>query len=106
VAIVNTRLVSVGTPAELISAGSSRSLEVRVRHPLGEPERVFGRVRGVQGWRNGRAPGLYVVDVQNLELDAADVARAVVRAGGSLVRLCEVETSLEDAYLALLEDGP
>jgi hypothetical protein len=34
---------------------------------------------------------------------AADVARAVVGAGASLLRLCEVETSFEDVYLELLD---
>ncbi len=103
VAIVNTRLVSVGTPAELMARRSSGSLEVRLGEPLRDADEVFGAVNGVLGWRNGRGAGVYVVDVGDPEQGAADVARAVVGAGASLLRLGEVETSLEDVYLELLE---
>jgi len=103
VAIVNTRLVSVGTPAQLTARRSSGSLEVRLGEPLRNPGSVFGAVDGVRGWRNGRGAGVYVIDVGDPEKGAADVARAVVRAGASLIRLCEIETSLEDVYLELLD---
>ncbi len=100
---MNTRLVSVGTPAELMARRSSGSLEVRLGEPLRDADEVFGAVNGVLGWRNGRGAGVYVVDVGDPEQGAADVARAVVGAGASLLRLGEVETSLEDVYLELLE---
>jgi ABC-2 type transport system ATP-binding protein len=103
VAIVNTRLVSVGTPAELKARMSSGSLEVRLGAPLPDPEQVFGAVDGIRGWRNGHGAGVYIVDAGDPETGAPKVARAVVGAGASLVRLCEVETSLEDAYLELLD---
>jgi hypothetical protein len=64
---------------------------------------VFGSVDGIRGWRNGHGEGVYLVDVADPEEGAAGVARAVVGAGASLVRLCEVETSLEHAYLELLD---
>ncbi len=102
VAIVNTRLVAVGTPAELMATRSSGSLEVRLGEPLRDPDGVFGAVDGIRGWRNGHGAGVYVVDVLDPEQDAAEVARAVVGAGAPLIRLCEIETSLEDAYLELL----
>src|SRR6266511_2954730 len=103
VAIVNTRLVSVGTPAQLTARRSSGSLEVRLGEPLRNPGSVFGAVDGIRGWRNGRGAGVYVIDVGDPEQGAADVARAVVGAGASLIRLCEIETSLEDVYLELLD---
>jgi ABC-2 type transport system ATP-binding protein len=102
VAIVKTRLVSVGTPAEL-TARKSGALEVRLREPLRNPEEVFGSLEGIRCWTNGQGEGVYVVDVGDPDECAPRVARAVVDAGGSLVRLCEVETSLEKAYLDLLE---
>jgi hypothetical protein len=74
-----------------------------VAEPLRDPGQVFGAVDGVRGWRNGHAEGVYIVDVCDQEKAAAGVARAVVRAGAALVRLCEVEASLEDAYLALMD---
>jgi len=103
VAIVNSRLVSIGTPAELRARRSSGSLEVRLGEPLRDPDDVFGEIEGVRRWRNGRRTGVYVVDVEDPQEGAADVARAVVAAGASLVRLCEIESSLEDAYLELLD---
>jgi ABC-2 type transport system ATP-binding protein len=102
VAILNTRLVAVGTPAELKRRMSSGQLEVRLREALRDPARVFAAA-GVRAWRNGTDVGVYVVDVDDPEAAAPAVARAVVGAGASLVRLCEVETSLEDAYLELVE---
>jgi ABC-2 type transport system ATP-binding protein len=105
VAILNTRLVAVGTPAELKRRMSPGSLEVRLRNALRDPERVFAAAAGVRAWRNGGGTGVYVLDVDDPETAAPGVARAVVEAGASLVRLCEVETSLEDAYLELVDDG-
>jgi ABC-2 type transport system ATP-binding protein len=102
VAIVKTRLVCVGTPAEL-TARKSGALEVRLREPLRDPEKVFGSVQGIRAWTNGQGEGVYVVDVDDPDEDAPRVATAVVNTGGSLVRLCEVETSLERAYLELMD---
>ncbi len=104
VAIINTRLVTVGTPAEL-TARFSRSLEVRLADPLRDPDRVFGDIKGVHSWENGRGAGVYVIEVADPDGDAADIARAVVGAGASLIRLCAAEASLEDAYLELLDGG-
>ena len=103
VAIVNTRLLSVGTPAEIKARMSPSSLEVRLGEPLRDPAAVFGSVDGIRGWRNGQGAGVYIVDVADPKTAAPGVARAVVGSGASLVRLCEVETSLEDAYLELVE---
>jgi hypothetical protein len=82
---------------------SSRALEVRLSEPLRDPATVFGAVDGIRGWRNGQGAGVYVVDVADPDAVAPGVARAVVGSGASLVRLCEIATSLEDAYLELVE---
>jgi ABC-2 type transport system ATP-binding protein len=106
VAIVNTRLVAIGTPADIAALISPGALEVRLSEPLRDPAAVFGSVVGVRGWRNGRGAGVYVVDVPDPRALAPSVARAIVESGASLVRLCPVERSLEDAYLELVEGGP
>ncbi len=103
VAIVNTRLVSVGTPAEIKARIFPRALEVRLREALPDPAAVFGSVDGVSGWRNGRGTGVYIVDAGDPEAVAPVVARAVVESGAALLRLTQVERSLEDAYLELVE---
>jgi len=86
-----------------VSRTSHGALDVRLREPLLDTGAIFGAVHGVRRWPNGRGAGVYVVDVDDPDQGAADVARAVVGAGASLVRLCEIETSLEDAYLAILD---
>jgi ABC-2 type transport system ATP-binding protein len=103
VGIVNTRLVSVGTPAEIKARIFPAALEVRLREPLQDPAAVFGAIDGVSAWRNGQGAGVYVVDVGDPEAVAPVVARAVVESGAALLRLSQVETSLEDAYLELVE---
>jgi ABC-2 type transport system ATP-binding protein len=103
VAIVNTRLISVGKPAQLTARRSSRSLEVRLGERLQNPDSLFGDVDEIRRWRNGRGVGVYLVDVRDPEKGAAEVARAVVAAGASLVRLCEIEPSLEEVYLEILD---
>jgi ABC-2 type transport system ATP-binding protein len=103
IAVVNTRLVWVGTPAELKARMAPSALEVRLAEPLPDAATVFGAVPGIQGWHNGQAPGVYVVEAADPAAAAPAVARAVVGAGASLLRLVELQTSLEDAYLGLLE---
>jgi ABC-2 type transport system ATP-binding protein len=102
VAIVNTRLVWVGTPTELKARMAPGALEVRLAEPLRDPEAVFGAVPGLDGWQNGRGAGVYVVRVADPRSAAPELARALVGAGASLLRLGELETSLEQAYLGLI----
>jgi ABC-2 type transport system ATP-binding protein len=102
VAILSTRIVCIGAPDEL-RARLSGPLEVHLGAPLPDPARVFGNLAAVRRWRHGSGPGVYLLEVD--EAGAADVARAVVGAGASLLRLQPSTASLEDIYLDLLEAG-
>jgi ABC-2 type transport system ATP-binding protein len=102
VAILNTTLRSVGTPAELTRGLFANSLDVRVAAPLPDPGAMFHPVPGVNGWRDGAAAGAYVLDVDDPSAAAPAVARALVAAGADVVRLAEVEYTLEDVYLELV----
>jgi ABC-2 type transport system ATP-binding protein len=51
VAIMNTRLRTIGRPDELRQALFSRSLAVTTAAPLDRPDQVFAGLPGVQGWQ-------------------------------------------------------
>ena len=76
-----------------------------IEDPILDPARVFEGTAGVTAWRPGRGPGGYVLEVTDAAVAAPAVARAVVRAGGSLLRLAETTSSLEEAYLAMVREG-
>ena len=105
VGIMNTTLRMVGRPDELRERMFSRSIEVRIRDPLPEPERVFTGLPGVEGWRP--APdGAYLLDVSDPRIAAPEAARALIAAGADLLSLTPSRHSLEDVYLRLIDtDG-
>ncbi|HEX9376394.1 MAG TPA: ABC transporter ATP-binding protein [Actinomycetota bacterium] len=105
VAILNTRLRSMGRPSELRRRAFRSALEIRVSSPLGDPGTLFGAIPGVHGWRDGAGGGAYVLDVDDAGEVAPRVARAAVAAGADLIRLAEVEHSLEDAYLEIVGEA-
>jgi len=105
VAILNTRLRSIGRPDDLRRRAFRSALEVRVASPLRDPDALFGAIAGVHGWRNREGSGSYVLDVEDAAELAPEVARAITGAGADLVRLAEVEHSLEDAYLEIVGEG-
>ncbi|MGH8873935.1 MAG: ATP-binding cassette domain-containing protein, partial [Acidimicrobiia bacterium] len=104
VAILNTRLRSVGRPDELRKSLFRSALEVRVAQPLPDPGRLFGGIPGVEGWRTGDGAGAYVLEGGDPGKVAPEVARALVGAGADVLHLAEVEHSLEDVYLELIEE--
>src|SRR6267378_1451414 len=103
VAVLKTRLRSVGPPAELRRQVFSGALEVRLAEPLPDPDRVFGAIDGISGWQPGAVPGSYVLSVAEPAAVAPGVVRALVAAGADVIRVAEVEHSLEDVYLELVE---
>jgi ABC-2 type transport system ATP-binding protein len=104
VAILNTRLVSVGRPEELRAQLFRPALEVRLERALADPASVFGTIPGVRSWTNGQGAGRYVLEVEDPDAAAPDVARTLVGIGASILRLGDVRRSLEDAYLELVDD--
>ena len=56
VAILNTTLRTIGRPAELRDRLFAKALTVRTLAPIAEPERVFGGLPGVDGWRQDGPP--------------------------------------------------
>ena len=104
VAIMNTTLRLIGSPSELRDRLFSKSVELRVREPLPDPDRVLGALAGVENWSAGPdAAGTYLLAVADPDQAAPAVARAVVDAGADLLALTPSRHSLEDVYLQLID---
>jgi ABC-2 type transport system ATP-binding protein len=102
VAILNTTLQLIGRPDELRERLFSRSLDVRLRTPLDDPQTVLGALPGVEGWE--QAPSGYTLTVADPQLAAPQVARALVGVGADILSLAESHHSLEDVYLKLIDE--
>ncbi|HWB22935.1 MAG TPA: ABC transporter ATP-binding protein [Gaiellaceae bacterium] len=102
VAILNTSLRTIGRPDELRDRLFTKSLVVHTVAPLAAPEAVFA-VAGVDGWR-ADDPTHYVLTVSDARTAAPAVTRALVAAGADLLSLAELQHSLEDVYLELVDE--
>jgi ABC-2 type transport system ATP-binding protein len=103
VAIMNTTLRTVGTPAGLREQLFKKSLILTTVEPVKGPEQLFTSVKGVESWR---AEGLdsYVLSVSEPRVAAPEVVRALVNAGADVLSIGETQHSLEDVYLELIAD--
>jgi ABC-2 type transport system ATP-binding protein len=110
VAILNTRLRTIGTPDELRRTLFTRSLAVTTAAPLDRPDEVFGGLTAVKGWQaaGGTAgaggPAGYVLSVTDPAAAAPGVTRALVADGADVLSITETRHSLEDVYLELVGD--
>ena len=102
VAILNTTLRILGRPDELRHQLFSSEVEVRVATPLADPHALFGSIGGVRRWSGDE--GVYRLEVEDPVRVAPAVARALVGEGADVLRLAEVERSLEDVYLELIDE--
>jgi ABC-2 type transport system ATP-binding protein len=103
VAILNRTLRIVGRPEELREQMFAKSLTVRTREPLPEPDQVFGGLPAVDGWQADGAHG-YVIAVSDTQIAAPAVTRALVQAGADVLSVGESRHSLEDVYLELIDE--
>jgi ABC-2 type transport system ATP-binding protein len=101
VAILNTRLRTIGSPDELRDQLFAKALVVRTAEPLATPEQVFAGLPGVESWRQDGG-GQYAVAVSEARLAAPEVTRALVAAGADVLSIGESRHSLEDVYLELV----
>ena len=103
VAILNTTLRTVGRPEDLREQLFKTALVVKTIAPLGDPDRLFGRIPAVEGWRS-ESPGSYVLTVSDPTLAAPEVTRGLVGAGADVLSIGEAQHSLEDVYLELVDE--
>ena len=101
VAILNTRLLTLGRPTELREQLFSNAVTVRTVDPLDDPDRVFAELPAVEGWRPG-GENAYLIAVSNGEVAAPAITRALVAAGADVLSIGESYHSLEDVYLELI----
>jgi ABC-2 type transport system ATP-binding protein len=104
VAIMNTRLRTIGRPDELRDRLFAKTLTISVAHPLAEPARIFAQAPGVDGWRED-GPARYALTISDSALAAPAVTRALVAADADVLSIGESRHSLEDVYLELIEEG-
>ena len=112
VAIMNTRLQTIGRPDELRQMLFNRSLAVITAAPLDRPDQVFTGLPAVQGWQatdqTGSpakpGPAGYLVTVSDPVQAAPAVTRALVAAGADVLSIAESRHTLEDVYLELVQD--
>jgi ABC-2 type transport system ATP-binding protein len=105
VAILNTRLRSVGRTEELRESLFSRSLAVETATPLEAPDGIFNHDTGVEGWQSDD-PSHYLLNVTDPRVAAPAVTRALVAAGAEVISIAETRHSLEDVYLELIDEDP
>jgi ABC-2 type transport system ATP-binding protein len=103
VAILSTTLRTIGRPDEPRERLFARSLAVRTLVPLPDPDRVFGGLPAVDGWRRDGSGG-YVIAVADPVVAAPAVTRALVEAGADVLSIGESRHSLEDVYLELVDE--
>jgi ABC-2 type transport system ATP-binding protein len=103
VAILNTKLRTIGRPDELREQMFSKTLTVKTVVPLADAGGVFAGIPGAEGWREDGAT-TYVLDVTDTTVAAPAVTRALVAAGADVLSISESHHSLEDVYLELIDD--
>lgn len=108
VAILNTRLRTIGSPDELRRRVFTNSLAVTTATPLSHPDKVFAGLPSVKDWRDDESAdggrGGYILSVGDPADAAPGVTRALVADGADVLSITESRHSLEDVYLQLIED--
>ena len=109
VAILNTRLRTIGAPDELRRTLFTTSLAITTAAPLDKPDEVFGGLPAVKGWQasgpaGGNGPAGYVLSVTDPAAAAPAATRALVADGADVLSITETRHSLEDVYLELVGD--
>ena len=103
VAILNTNLRMIGRPDELRDQLFAKSLTVTTAEALEHPDRIFGDIPAVEGWRPD-GPGTYILSVSDPEVAAPPVTRALVAAEADVLSISQSRHSLEDVYLELIDE--
>jgi ABC-2 type transport system ATP-binding protein len=101
VGILNRTLRMIGRPGELRDRLFAKSLSVRTRLPVPDPQALFAGLPAVEGWRDD-GPASYVLSVADETAAAPPVVRALVASGADVLSISTSRHSLEDVYLELI----
>jgi ABC-2 type transport system ATP-binding protein len=103
VAIMNTTLRTVGTPAGLRDQLFQKSLVVTTVQPVPTPEQFFTGIKGVESCHVDSGTS-YVLSVSEPRVAAPEVVRSLVNAGADVLSIRETQHTLEDVYLELIAE--
>jgi ABC-2 type transport system ATP-binding protein len=102
VAVLRSRLVAIGTPAELRQRLFTSRLRIRVSR---DADAFAGRLHA-SGVSDVRADGTWLSLSEERTLTTPQIVRMLVDAGAGIEAVERDEPSLEDVYLKLLDrDG-
>lgn len=100
VALVNTKLVAVGSPDELKRMYWERTTQVQLK---AISPSIISAVEALPFAKNVRTENSkLLVDVGNPEEDNSMLAQTILAAGGKIQFISEMERTLEDVYLKLI----
>ncbi len=100
VAILKTKLITVGSPQELRNSLSGRMVKIQLQHV---DEGIVSSVKKM-GYQVGEVTATsMVVSLKEPEKENPAILRSVQNAGGNVVFVTEVGSSLEDVYLKLVK---
>ena len=100
VAILKTRLITIGSPQELRHSLSERKVKVQLQHVN---DTIVSSVKKM-GYQIGEVTAnSIVINLKDPEMENPAVLRSIQSAGGNVVFVTEVGSSLEDVYLKLVK---
>ena len=103
IGILNTRLVTVGTPAELEESVAGKKVVIQLERVT---ESILGAVRGL-GLQNLAVDGTRLtIDVADPESENPAIVDAILAAGGRVQFVSRLNPTLEDAYLKFVRHPP
>ena len=99
IAILNTKLMALGSPAELEQSISGRKTVVQLEHVSQEIVATVKRI--ATGAVEAEANHL-IIGVNNPEKENPDIVNAISSVGGRIQFVTEASSTLEDVYLKLV----
>ncbi len=99
IAILNTKLMAVGTPEELERSVSGRKTEIQLDQVN---DAIIAALKGLSIGNIAADGNKLIIDVTNPEKENPIIVDTLVRAGGQIQTVTVVGSTLEDAYLKLV----
>ncbi len=101
IAILNTKLMAIGTPEELEHSVRSKQTVIQLAQVTDAILSALGRLSIRNIARDGNT---LTIDVSNPGKENPDLVRAIVGAGGDVQSVSVAGSTLEDAYLKLVRE--
>jgi ABC-2 type transport system ATP-binding protein len=101
IAILNTKLMAIGTPEELERSVRSKQTVIQLAQVTDAILSALGKLSIRNMARDGNT---LTIDVSNPEKENPDLVRTIVGAGGDVQSVSVVGSTLEDAYLKLVRE--